>query len=264
MKSTDMDLKKIVEKIIDFIRTHVQKANAKGAILGLSGGIDSSVTAFLSAQALGNENVLGLLLPEKGITKEDDVEDALLIAKKLGMEHEIVEISGIIDCFSSVIPNYDHNARVCNGNLKARTRMCILYYYANLLNRLVIGTSNRTEILLGYGTKYGDAGVDILPLGELYKTQVRELATYLKVPEQIIQKTPSAGLWKGQTDEEEFGISYELVDDILTKRIDEGKRYVDIRKELGISSEAIESVIQRIEENKHKRETAPTPKIWID
>ena len=132
--------------------------------------------------------------------------------------------------------------------------MCILYYYANLLNRLVIGTCNRTEILLGYGTKYGDAGVDILPLGDLYKTQVKELGVYLKVPEQIIQKTPSAGLWIGQTDEEDFGISYELVDAILKKRIDEGKKYVDVKKELGISSDAIEGIIQRIEENKHKRE----------
>lgn len=264
MTSTGIDLKKIAEKITDFIRINVEKANAKGVVLGLSGGIDSGVTAVLSSQALGKENVLGLLLPEKGITREDDVEDALLIVKKLGIEHEIVEISGIINGFASVIPNYDGNARVCNGNLKARTRMCILYYYANLLNRLVIGTCNRTEILLGYGTKYGDAGVDILPLGELYKTQVRELATYLKVPEQIIHKAPSAGLWVGQTDEEDFGISYELIDAILKKRIDEGKRYVDIRKELGISSDAIERIIQRVEENKHKRETAPTPKIWVD
>lgn len=264
MKSTDMDLKNIVEKITEFIRANVEKANTRGAVLGLSGGVDSSVTAFLSVQALGNENVLGILLPEKGITREDDVGDALLIVKKLCIDHRIVEISGIVDVFASVIPNYNHNARVCNGNLKARTRMCILYYYANLLNRLVIGTCNRTEILLGYGTKYGDAGVDMLPLGDLYKTQVKELATYLKVPEQIIHKAPSAGLWIGQTDEEDFGISYELIDAILTKRIDEDKGYVDIRKDLAISSESIEGIIQRIEENKHKRETAPTPKIWIN
>ncbi len=264
MKSRDMDLKNIVEKITEFIRTSVEKANDRGAVLGLSGGVDSSLTAFLSVQALGNENVLGILLPEKGITREDDVEDALRIVKMLDIEHKIVEISGIIDVFASNMPNYDHNARVCNGNLKARTRMCILYYYANLLNHLVIGTCNRTEILLGYGTKYGDAGVDILPLGDLYKTQVKELATYLKVPDQIIHKAPSAGLWVGQTDEEDFGISYELVDAILKKRIDEGKRYVDIKKELDISSEAIKRILQRIEENKHKRETAPTPKIWIN
>ncbi|MDD3421288.1 MAG: NAD+ synthase [Methanocellales archaeon] len=264
MTSTVTDLRELVEKITKFIRTSVENANAEGAILGLSGGIDSSVTAFLSAQALGNENVLGILLPEKGITKEDDIYDALGIIKKLGIEHKVIEISGILDILESAIPNYDPNERVCNGNLKARIRMCILYYYANLLNRLVIGSGNRTEILLGYTTKYGDAGVDILPLGELYKTQVRALAMYLRVPDQIIQKTPSAGLWIGQTDEEELGSSYESVDAILTKRIDEGKGYAAIEKELNISRETMERILQRVEENKHKRETAPTPKIWID
>ncbi|NYT00106.1 MAG: NAD+ synthase [Methanocellales archaeon] len=259
-----MDLKKIVKKITDFIRTNVEKANATGAVLGLSGGVDSSLTAFLSVQALGSENVLGILLPENSITMEDDVEDALRIVKKLGIDHKIVEISGIIDVFAYNIPNYNHNARVCNGNLKARTRMCILYYYANLLNRLVIGTCNRTEILLGYGTKYGDAGADMLPLGDLYKTQVKELAAYIEVPEQIIQKTPSAGLWVGQTDEKDFGISYELVDAILKKRIDEGKRYIEIKKELGLSSETIKRILKRIEENKHKREAAPIPKVWFN
>ncbi|MDD2666174.1 MAG: NAD+ synthase [Methanocellales archaeon] len=264
MTTMGIDLKEIVEKITEFIRTSVENANAKGAILGLSGGIDSSVTAFLSAQALGNENVLGILLPEKGITREEDVEDALRIAKKLGIEHKVIEISEIMDILESALPNYDPNERVCHGNLKARIRMCILYYYANLLNRLVIGTGNRTEILLGYTTKYGDAGVDILPLGELYKMQVRALAMYLGVPEQIIRKAPSAGLWVGQTDEEEFGCSYELVDAILKKWIDEGKSYVEIEEELNISREAIEKFIQRVEENKHKRETAPTTKIWVD
>ncbi len=264
MTSTVTDLREIVDQIIEFIRTSVENANAKGAVIGLSGGIDSSVTAFLSAQALGNENVLGILLPEKGITREDDVEDALRIVKKLGIEHKVIEISEILGILESAIPNYDPDKRVCNGNLKARVRMCILYYYANLLNRLVIGSGNRTEILLGYTTKYGDAGVDILPLGELYKTQVRALAMYLRVPDQIIRKVPSAGLWIGQTDEEDFGSSYESVDAILTKWIDEGKGYVDIKKELNISGEAIEKIIQRVEENKHKRETAPMPKIWID
>ncbi|MDI6902760.1 MAG: NAD+ synthase [Methanocellales archaeon] len=261
MMSTDIDLEKMVEKITKFIRTNVENANAKGAVVGLSGGIDSSVTAFLSVRAVGKENVLGILLPERDVTKADDICDALRIASLLGIEHKIIEISGILDAFASIIPNYDPNARVCNGNLKARTRMCILYYHANLLNRLVIGSGNRTEILLGYATKYGDAGVDILPLGALYKTQVQALAKHLKIPEQIIQKAPSAGLWRGQTDEEELGISYELVDAILTKLIDEKKRPIDTKKELDISEDVIERVIKRVEENKHKREMPPIPDI---
>jgi len=177
----------------------------------------------------------------------------------LGIKHKTIEISGILGTFASALPNYDPNARICNGNLKARIRMCVLYYYANLLNLLVIGTGNKTEILLGYTTKYGDAAADILPLGALYKTQVLELAKHLGIPEHIIKKPPSAGLWKGQTDEEELGISYELADSILTKLIDERKAPVDIKKELDISEDVIEHVIRRVEENKHKREMAPVP-----
>lgn len=255
------DHENVVERITAFIEINVEMARREGAVIGLSGGVDSALTATLAVRALGKERVLGLLLPEKGVTRAEDIQDGVQVVKMLGIKHKTIEISETLDAFASMLPDYDPNARICNGNLKARIRMCTLYYYANLLNLLVIGTGNKTEILLGYTTKYGDAAADILPLGALYKTQVLELAKHLGIPEHIIKKPPSAGLWKGQTDEEELGISYELADSILTKLIDERKTPVDIKKELGISEDVIELIVRRIEENKHKREMVPVPEL---
>ncbi|MHC1623759.1 MAG: NAD+ synthase [Candidatus Methanospirareceae archaeon] len=255
------DHENVVERITAFIKINVERAGREGAVIGLSGGVDSALAATLAARALGKEHVVGILLPEKGVTRAEDIKDGAQVAKMLGIKHKTIEISGILGTFASTLPDYDPNARICNGNLKARIRMCVLYYYANLLNLLVIGTGNKTEILLGYTTKYGDAAADILPLGGLYKTQVLELAKHLGIPEHIIKKPPSAGLWKGQTDEEELGISYELADSILTKLIDERKASADIKKELDVSEDVIERVVERVEENKHKREMAPIPEI---
>jgi len=166
----------IKNAITSFIRVQLKESGASGAVIGLSGGIDSTVAAYLSAYAIGHENVLGIMLPVQNLTPDQDTEDAIDIADRLGIEYRVIEISGILQSFSGFIPDYDLGAAVSNGNLIARTRMCVLYYYANLLNRIVIGTGNRTELLLGYATKYGDSGVDIEPLGDLYKTEVFELA----------------------------------------------------------------------------------------
>lgn len=255
------DHENVVERITAFIEINVERAGREGAVIGLSGGVDSALAAILATRALGKEHVVGLLLPEKGVTRAEDIQDGVQVVKMLGIKHKTIEISEILDSFASMLPDYDPSAKICSGNLKARIRMCALYYYANLLNLLVIGTGNKTEILLGYTTKYGDAAADILPLGALYKTQVLELAKHLGIPEHIIKKPPSAGLWKGQTDEEELGISYELADSILMKLIDEKKAPIDIKKELGISEDVIELIVRRIEENKHKREMAPVPEM---
>lgn len=241
----------IKNKLIAFISSKVQESGAKGAVIGLSGGIDSTLTAYLAADAIGAENVLGLLLPEKGITSEQDIEDALEVVKTLGIEHKVIDISPILQSFSKVIMGFDKNALSANGNLKARTRMCILYYHANLMHRMVVGTGNKTELLLGYFTKYGDGGVDIEPLGSLYKTQVRGLARYMGITARIIEKTPTAGLWKGQTDEGELGVQYEAADKILAMLVDEKNDVSEVKKVF--PPQHVDRLIALLHANEHKR-----------
>ncbi len=245
------------EKITEFIRQKVQEAGAGGAVIGLSGGIDSALTAYLTAEALGADKVLGLLLPEKNITSKQDIDDAMEVANLLGIEHKTIDISKILTSFSSLIPDFDKNNLLANGNLKARTRMCILYYHANLMHRMVVGTGNKTELLLGYFTKYGDGGVDIEPIGGLYKTQVRALSRYIGVPARIIDKTPTAGLWQGQTDEGELGVTYEVADKILAVLVDEKKDILEVKKKFFASQVA--RLVALMNANKHKKLAPPSP-----
>jgi NAD+ synthase len=247
------------DKIVEFIRSQISDSKASGAIIGLSGGIDSALTAYLTVEALGKDNVLGLMLPEKGISTKTDIDDAVEIAKILGIEHNIIEISHLLSSFSRTLPVFDRNAKTANGNLKARTRMCILYYHANLMNRIVIGTGNKTELLLGYFTKYGDGGVDIEPIGDLYKTQVRGLSRYMGVPLRIIEKTPTAGLWPGQTDESELGVSYDMADRILTMLVDEKKKISEVKSKF--PPEIVDKLAVRISGSAHKRLPPPCVEI---
>ncbi len=241
----------IKDKIVTFIKSKVTESGAQGAVIGLSGGIDSTLTAYLTVRALGPDNVLGIMLPESGITSKQDIDDAVEVARVLGIEHNVTEISSVLQAFSSAIPGFDSDAKTANGNLKARTRMCILYYHANLMHRMVVGTGNKTELLLGYFTKYGDGGVDIEPIGGLYKTQVRELARHMGVAAKIIDKTPTAGLWPGQTDESELGVSYEMADRILTMLVDENKDASRVNKKF--PPEIVDRLAARISSNEHKR-----------
>ena len=241
---------RIAEKIEEFVKRKVREANANGVVIGLSGGIDSTTTAFLCVRALGKERVLGVIMPEKGVTPEEDVEDAIEVCRILGIRYKIVEIGEIFNAFIRVLGKSD---KISEGNLKARIRMCILYYFANSLNYLVAGTGNKTEIILGYFTKYGDGGVDFLPIGGLYKTEVRELAKFLGAPEKIISKPPSAGLWKGQKDEEELGMSYEEVDRIL--------KAIERDEEIDTNTEPVKRVCEMIKKNQHKRMLPEIPKF---
>jgi len=249
----------IKDKIISFIHRKVQESGVGGTVIGLSGGIDSALTAFLTVEALGADKVLGLLLPEKGITTEQDIKDAMEVVRLLGIEHKIIDISKVLNSYSSAIPDFDKNNLLAGGNLKARTRMCILYYHANLMRRMVVGTGNRTELLLGYFTKYGDGGVDIEPIGGLYKTQVRELSRYMDVPARIIEKTPTAGLWPGQTDEGELGVTYEVADKILAMLVDQKNNISDIKKVF--SDRQVDRLAALVRSNEHKRHPPAAPEI---
>jgi len=255
-----MSLEITKNRIIDFIRNETLKAGVNGAVVGISGGIDSALAATLTVEALGRDNVLGIHMPESGLTPSEDSKDAKALADWLGIEFKTIDISGIISVFMYAVPEKEFADRLTMGNLKARIRMSLLYFHANQMNRMVIGTGNKTELFLGYFTKYGDGGVDIEPIGELYKTEVWELSRMLGVPETLITKKPSAGLWAGQTDEAELGISYLKVDEVL-KKLEQKEDPETIIKTLGISVEQMNSVMSRIKKSEHKRNAPPAPSI---
>lgn len=233
----------LAKQIAAWIKKETEKADKNGIVIGLSGGVDSACVAALSKMALG-KNVLALLLPCKSDPK--DAEDARLVATKLKLRTKQVDLSELFDDMVKKYPGANALAKV---NLKPRLRMMTLYYFANTFNYLVAGTGNKSEITIGYFTKYGDGGVDILPLGGLLKTEVRQLASSLKIPAQIIEKAPSAGLWRGQTDEEEMGISYEDLDKAI-QALEKG----DLRK---IDKKILRKVKRMMAASEHKRSKPP-------
>ncbi|ACJ17260.1 NH3-dependent NAD+ synthetase [Thermococcus onnurineus NA1] len=245
MRSLDYDA--VIERIVSFIQGKVEEARANGVVVGVSGGIDSATTAYLAVKALGREKVLGLIMP---YYENGDVEDAKLVCENLGIEYKLINIRPIVDEFEKAVGELDVKSK---GNIMARTRMILLYAHANSRNYLVLGTSNRSELLTGYFTKWGDGASDYAPLINIYKTEVWELAKSLGVPERIIQKKPTAGLWEGQTDEDELGISYRLLDEILWRLIDLKMPKGEIAEELGIPLEKVEYVELLVKRSEHKR-----------
>jgi len=246
-----------VEKIlIRFIQEELHKFGFKKGILGLSGGLDSTVCAFLAAKALSPENVTALIMPYRA-TFSDDLKDAKSIIHLLDIRSKIIDISPMVDAYFSIHPTEN---KILRGNKMARERMCILYDYSAREKALILGTSNKTELLLGYGTIHGDMASGINPLGDLYKTQIRQLALHLKVPEEIRKKTPTAGLWKGQTDEKELGIPYDEIDAILFQLVDKRKSKNDVIS-LGFKKEYVEKIIRLIKDSEFKRKLPPIPKI---
>lgn len=242
---------KTVEKIlVDFLKNESERIGIKKAVLGLSGGIDSSVSAFLSVKAFGPENVLCLLMPYKSSSRES-VTDAQLVVKKLGLKSELVPITAMVDSFIGVNGRKEVS-NVRKGNIMARVRMILLYDASARENALVIGTGNKTEILLGYSTIFGDSACALNPLGDLYKTQIFELAKHLKVPVKIIKKKPSADLWKGQTDEGEMGIRYKVVDEYLFHKVDERKSAQQLLK-MGYKKDFMDRIDSMIVRNQFKR-----------
>ena len=231
----------LAEEISGWIKEQIEGAGAQGAVVGLSGGLDSSVTAVLCKRVT---DVLGLIMPIH--SDPLDEEFASLLASKFDIEVRRVDLSPVYDALARVLPD---PAGLPAANLKPRLRMATLYYFANKENRLVVGTGNKSEIMMGYFTKYGDGGVDILPLGGLLKRQVRELARELGIPPEIIAKPPSAGLWAGQTDEGELGITYHELDQILTA-FETGATF-------DFDPQLVDRVKRHTKETKHKRVAIP-------
>ncbi len=247
------DYEPVREKIVSFIRDYVAKVGVNGVVLGLSGGIDSSLVAVLACEAIGPEKVLGIMMPVDAEKDSKNIDDAKLIAEKLGMKHEIFELKEAIEAYDSL-----NLEKVARGNLAARLRMVTWYARANQENRLVLGTGNKTELMIGYFTKYGDGGTDILPIAELYKANVWDLARHVGVPESLIEKAPSAGLWEGQTDEKEIGVTYPELDSIIFLHLEKGMSEDEIVS-WGIEKSKVENILKMMNLSKHKREPLPRP-----
>ncbi len=268
-KELDFNWKAAKDDIVTAIRYHMRNTGSESAVIGLSGGVDSSVAAFLAAEAIGKNRLHGYLLPESDITPREDLEDAMLVAKLLGIPHETIEISSLVDAFQKRIPEITKRtaagklaAPLAVANLKARIRMVILYAQANFLgNAQVVGTGDKSELLLGYSTKYGDHGVDFLPLGDLYKSQVRFLAAKLGLPDRIWKKAPSPRLLRGQTAESEIGVGYDVIDRVLFYRVEERYPEERIAEELNLPKPLITRLCTMVIRADHKRKSPPICKI---
>ena len=267
---------KIIKSITQFIKSEIRARESEGIVLGMSGGVDSSVAAWLAVSALGPEKVFGLILPDSSVTPKEDIRDAEKLAKKLNIRYKVIEVGKIKNKLLRYLPKN----KLARANFLVRLRMSILYYYAALMNRLVLGTGNKSELRLGYFTKYGDAAVDLMPLGDLFKTEVRELAEFMQIPMEISRKKSSARLWRGQTTEGEIGLAYEKIDSILMQleSLKEGKRKglsdhynvnvaaaaaasTNKQVKLTYNKEEVKRVLKIIKGNGHKLDPPPICRI---
>jgi NAD+ synthase len=246
----------VADKLKNFILSKVSCKGFSKVVLGLSGGLDSTVVAYLSVLALGRENLIGVIMPY-GRISSDSSDHAKKIARILKIKTETIDIKPMVDAYAKSVKGLD-NLRL--GNKMARERMSILYDLSQAYSALVIGTSNKTERILGYGTIHGDCACAVNPIGALYKTQVRELAEYLGVPSYIIKKPPSAGLWHGQTDEEEIGYTYSDIDKLLFLMIDNKVKNKKLIEE-GFSEVFIKDMRYRISKNRFKSQLPVIAKI---
>lgn len=262
LKSTvlDFSLPDVTSRITRFIKSYVQSSGANGVVLGMSGGIDSNTIAALSALAIGGENVMGLMLPEKETRNQKDIDDAKAVAEKFGIRTQLCDITPAVEGVYTSLPIFDAADRLCKGNIKARTRMIYIYYYSNKQNRIVCGSSDKSEAIMGYFTKWGDVAADIAPIMDLYKTQVRKLAKHIGVPAELAEKPSTPALWQGQSAEGELGIKYELLDLILFGL----ERFMDsaeIAEQLDIKKTVVDKVKSRWLSVEHKRRMPLTPKL---
>lgn len=252
----DLDLNLVEDILVNFLKEEANKVGFSKVVLGLSGGIDSALVAYLAAKAFGPENVLGILMPYKTSSKES-VDHAKLVVEDLRIKSKLIEITPMVEPYFQMNPDMDGLRK---GNRMARERMCILFDYSAKEKALVLGTSNKTEMLLGYSTQFGDAASAINAIGDLYKTQVWELSKHMGVPQPLIDKKPSADLWEGQTDESELGFSYKLADEILFSLIDEREKKDEIIKK-GYPEDVVNKVIWKIKMSQYKRKLPLIAKI---
>lgn len=248
-----LDFEKVAYEIQNWIKTYINSAGANGVVVGLSGGIDSAVTATLCVNALGAENVIGVSLPCESIP--EDLKDARLVADQLDCEFKIIDLTNPYLELRNLLTIHEPSTEMALANIKPRLRMTSLYYISQAHGRtLVAGTGNRAEMQLGYFTKYGDGGVDFEPIGDLYKCEVCGIARVLNLPIEIIEKPPSAGLWKGQTDEGEMGITYDEIDTILY--------HIDYELNMDhLNQENVEKVKTMISKAQHKLLMPPVYRI---
>ena len=239
-----MDIQEKIKNISNNLKQFYRSSDCNKAVLGLSGGVDSALVAKIATMAFGAENITALIMPNEGITDPKNVNDAESWAKELGINHHIIHINTFVNSYEHLPWNAMEIAKM---NVQARVRANILYHYANSNNALVLGTGNKSEVMLGYFTKYGDAACDVQVIGNLYKTEVWDAARVLKLPESIIQKKPTAELISEQTDEEEIGISYNEIDATLKSLEENNPPLTDTELELH----------ERIVQNKHKRKMPP-------
>ncbi|WP_049979784.1 NAD+ synthase [Halolamina rubra] len=262
LRFSEAELETAREEIVSFIRDTVDAAGAEGAVLGLSGGIDSTLTAYLAVEALGEEGLHGLTMPAR-VSDDELMSDAEAVAQSLSIPYDVIEIEPIAEQFDEAFPE-GVDDRTAAGNVRVRTRAVMNYYVANVENRIVLGTGNRSEAMTGYFTKYGDQAVDCNPIGDLYKQQVRQLAAHVGVPHELVMQTPTAEMWEGQTDEAEMGLNYDHLDAVLALHVDgplstaATVRYVD-----GVTEEHVERVEELVEGSAHKRSMPPAPGLSV-
>ena len=255
-----------VEVIVGFIRSQMAQTGFSRLVVGLSGGVDSATVAYLAARAIGPDNLLAVRLPYRTSSAESET-DALRVVDALGCRTERVEITAMVEPMLALITDGDapipsDALNVRRGNVMARQRMIVLYDRSAAFDALVIGTSNKTEALLGYGTLYGDMAAALAPIGDLYKTQLRAVAGELGVPHEILDKPPSADLWPGQTDEDELGRSYDLLDRALLALVD--RRWsVDRCVAAGLDHALVEWVAGRVARMEFKRQQPPVAKLSL-
>jgi len=248
----ELNCKETVKKIKGFLKNYVKLSEANGVVLGLSGGIDSSTVAALSTLALGKNRVRALILPEEETFDLEDIDDAKLIAHKYQFSTKIIDITSSLKGIYKSIKNFDEANNTVKGNIKARIRTTYLYYFANKFNLLVCGCSDKSEIMMGYFTKWGDNASDIAPIASLYKTQVRKLANYVGIDQKIIWKPPSPKLWPGQSAEKELGLKYQTLDLVLYG-LENLIEINQISKQLKIEKEIVEQIKNRYIKMNHKR-----------